>query len=468
MKLKQYSYRAIILLFSFFWFSCEDFIEVDAPSNKLIRSEVFQSDETAQSAMRGIYNELYMAAFSNGGSSSVSVLAGLSGDNLESLSSSNIPRMQFQENEITPDNQKNFELWQGAYHIIYLANSFLEGLSTSEEISSELHSQLEGEARFIRAFSYFYLVNLYGDVPLVLTSDYQDNELASRSAQSDIYDQIISDLQLARNLLGTDYLEEERTQVNQYTATALLARVHLYLEDWSKAESLSTEVIEAETNYEILDNLEEIFLANSREAIWQISPIGDGEMTTHTWDGSIQNIDPVLWFFATVKLPEELYESFDPTDNRLEEWIGYNETIDVYFAQKYKIRNSNDFPIEEYSMVLRLAEQYLIRAEARIRQGSFSEGIEDINVIRHRAGQELISSSNGELQEDFLITIILEERRKEFFTEWGHRWLDLKRTGQTESILGPGNPTWQNTDVLYPIPQEERIKNPNLSQNPGY
>lgn len=467
MIIKKIIYHATLVLISFHFIACEEFITVDAPNNKLIRSEVFKSDETAQSAMRGIYNELYMAAFSNGSRSSVSVLCGLSADNLQSLSTSNIPRMQFQENEITPDNQNNFELWQGAYHIIYLTNSFLEGLYTAEGLSAEIANRLEGEARFIRAFAYFYLVNLYGDVPLILTSNYRDNELASRTEETIIHDQIISDLKEARELLSATYSDGEKTQVNQYAATALLARMYLYLEDWSNAERLSNEVIEADT-YEILENLEEIFLANSTEAIWQISPLGDGEMTTHTWDGAIQNIDPDLWFFATVKLSEGLIEVFEPGDKRLQEWIGYNESLEVYFAKKYKVINSSDFPIKEYSTVLRLPEQYLIRAEARIHQGNLNGAMADINVIRKRAGLELLSSNTVDIKADALMNIVLEERRKEFFTEWGHRWLDLKRTRRSEAILSPGNPSWENTDVLYPIPQQERIKNPNLSQNPGY
>ena len=119
-------------------------------------------------------------------------------------------------------------------------------------------------------------------------------------------------------------------------------------------------------------------------------------------------------------------------------------------------------------MVMRLAEQYLIRAEARIRLDNFAGGIEDINVIRERAGIEFLPSEGGGISKEELIEIMLEERRRELFSEWGHRWFDLKRTGRAEEILGNGSPTWENTDLLYPLPREERMKNPNLTQNPGY
>lgn len=468
MELKQNVYRAIVLLFSFYLFSCEEFIEVDAPNNKLIRSEVFESDETAQSAMKGIYNELFLAAFSNGGRNSVTLLAGLSADNIRNINTSNLTRMEFEQNELLPDNSGNLEIWSSAYNIIYMTNSFIEGLENAENITAELALTLEGESRFVRAFTYFYLVNLYGDVPLVLSTDYQQNELASRNSVTEVYDQIIMDLQRAEDLLGEQYRMGERTNVNHFAATALLARVFLYLDDMEEAEKLSTKVIEANSNYEISGNFDEIFLSNSREAIWQISPIGGGGMITHTNEGNLFIIDPVLSFLASVQLEEDFVDVFEDSDQRLTDWIGYHSGKEAFYSYKYKIRNSSEFPIEEYSMVLRLAEQYLLRAEARARLGDKEGAIEDLDVIRLRAGIQLISESNPEITQEALLDEIMLERRRELFAEWGHRWLDLKRTGGANEVLGSDNPLWDNTDLLYPIPSEERMKNPNLSQNDGY
>lgn len=468
MKIKLYTYPTIIALLSFLLISCEDFVEVPSPNDKLIRDDVFRSEETAISALKGIYNQLFVAAFSNGSRSSVTVLAGLSADNIQSLRTSNVEWMQFQENELTPDNQSNFELWQGAYQIIYLTNSFLEGITSAEDLDADLKLRLEGEARFVRAFTYFYLVNLYGDVPLVLSSNYRDNELAARTPSDEVYNQIIADLETSREVLDNEYSTGEKTQVNYYTATSLLSRVYLYLENWSLAENLSTEVIQANSSYEILNDLNQVFLANSGEAVWQISPLGDGEITTHTNDANFFIIDPALWFFASVKISEDLYSSFDTEDRRLMEWTGYSEPVDANFFHKYKVRYSSEFPIVEYSMVLRLAEQYLIRAETRFKQGNITAGLEDLNVLRERAGIGALSLDNINTEEEELIAIILEERRRELFAEWGHRWLDLKRTEMAKKVLGDKKPSWEQTDLLFPLPQEERLKNPNLSQNPGY
>ena len=228
--------------------SCEDFVEVEAPDNQLIQEVVFNSDDTALSAMTGIYNQLFLAEFSSGHFFSVTILSGLSGGIIENHK--NYPsRIQFEEHQLEPDNADNLYLWSSAYNVIYMTNSMLEGLSGSRNISPALKQQLEGEARFIRAFSYFYLANLYGDVPLLLTTDYNENRLASRDPVADVYLQVIEDLEISREILSPDYFEGERTQVNSYAATALLSRVHLYLENWESAAALSTHVIEATSQY---------------------------------------------------------------------------------------------------------------------------------------------------------------------------------------------------------------------------
>jgi hypothetical protein len=119
-------------------------------------------------------------------------------------------------------------------------------------------------------------------------------------------------------------------------------------------------------------------------------------------------------------------------------------------------------------MVLRLAEQYLIRSEARAMKNNFAGAIEDLDVLRVRAGLPMLSANNEDLSKEELLNTILEERRKELFTEWGHRWLDLKRTNKAENFLSILSEEWNNTDIFYPVPAQERMKNPNLTQNPGY
>ncbi|APS39794.1 RagB/SusD family nutrient uptake outer membrane protein [Salegentibacter sp. T436] len=464
MFIKKRIKQIIVVFIASISIACEDFVEVDAPDYKIIRDDVFSSEETAKSAMTGIYNELITTSFSDGSPYSVTVLGALSGNLLKNIRETNLTRMEFHQHQITSENTSNLFLWNSAYNMVYITNAFLEGLQSSENIGSEVKSQLEGEARFIRAFTYFNLVNLYGDVPLILTTNYKENELAFRTHAEDIYTQITLDLEKTIELLPGEN-GNMRTKVNKYTAMAMLARVHLYNQQWQMAEELSSQVI-SNNSYVLLEELNDVFLANSQEAIWQISPAGRGTATTHTNEGNYFIIDPVFSFLTSVQLDENFIENFNEDDTRFSNWISYNESLNAYFPYKYKIWNSNEQPSTEYSMVLRLAEQFLIRAEARLMQDNFTGAIEDINTIRHRAGLAPLSNTNN-LETEVLLDEIMEQRSKELFTEWGHRWLDLKRTGRYE-VLWENDPLWEDTDLLYPIPAEERMKNPNLTQNPGY
>jgi len=456
------------MAFVFFFTSCEDFLEVEAPDHKIISATVFNNDETAQSAMTGIYNELFRASYSGGWENSVHVLAGLTSDELKAIRINDLSLLEFDENSIQPANERNLSLWASAYSIIYMSNSLLEGLEASQGISQDIKESLEGESKFIRAFTYFYLVNLYGEVPSITTTNYGVNALAPQANIDEIYQQIIDDLTDSVSLLEVTYKENNRIHVNRYAAMALLARVHLYLENWVEAERLSSEVLSATGTYEILSDLDQVFLANSREAIWQISPIGgSGGVFTYTNEASTFIFHPFFPSINKIALRMELVNSFEEEDNRFEHWIGFHESTGNSYAFKYKDRSSMN-NITEYSMVLRFAEQYLIRAEALAMQGKLTEAITDLDVIRERAGLDLISNANMDIDREMLIELIREERKKELFTEWGHRWLDLKRTGMASSIL-PNKPSdWEDTDVLFPIPAQERMKNTNLNQNPGY
>ena len=133
------------------------------------------------------------------------------------------------------------------------------------------------------------------------------------------------------------------------------------------------------------------------------------------------------------------------------------------YPYKYKVRNG--FTVTEYNMVERLAEQYLIRAEARAQQNDISGATADLDTIRVRAGLPVLPIS---LDKATCLLAVEQERRIELFMEWGHRWLDLRRTGRIDAVLGAEKSNWTSTDSLYPIPFKEIQKNVFLTQNPGY
>ena len=448
--------------------SCEDSLEVETPNYMLDSKTVFAEDETAKIALQGLLNQLFNTNFANGAAQSVSFLGGLSADTY-TLSTYTPDLAEFQQNQISPDNNSNLQVWSSAYNTIYQANSLLQGIEDNDLLSSEVVDQIEGSSKFIRAFTYFYLVNLYGDVPLILGTNYQQNALASRFSTENVYTQILKDLESTVSLLGEDYSGGERTQITKFSAIAMLARTHLFLENWEEAEMYSSQVIEASSYYDLLEDPNTVFLANSREAIWQISPIGWGNSFTHTRDGNL--LAKTTTSYNPVVLSEDLVNTFTTDDKRYENWISPFETENdtLYYPYKYKIQyDASGGPSLEYSMVLRLAEQYLIRAEARARLGEISGAIEDLNKIKDRACISPIEISQENLSLNELLEEVLLERRRELFTEWAHRWIDLKRFDRSEVLTNKPNSNWTATSILYPIPNSERMKDPNLTQNPGY
>lgn len=352
-------------------------------------------------------------------------------------------------------------LWDEAYTYIYYANSVLEGLANSDQIRENTAKQLTGEAKFIRAFFHFYLVNLFGDIPYISTTDYLANNVVKRDAVALVYEKIIQDLTDAQALLAEDYSYsgEERVQPNQFAATALLARTYLYTKDWAKAETEASKVIQNTGTYE-LEVLNNVFLKNNSEAIWQLMTV-DGHGRTEEASTYIPVPTP-----RYAVLTDHFVKSFENGDSRRSNWIDsmiYNEVV-YYFPFKYKVSKWDD-PITEYTTILRLAEQYLIRAEARAQQGNITGAQADLNMIRNRAGLENTTATD----QASLLLAIEHERRIELFTEWGHRWFDLIRTGKAGAVLsGFGTKDWQETDMLYPIPQSEIENNLNITQNPGY
>lgn len=443
----------------FVFTSCKKFIEVGYPNDQLNSDIVFSDSSSATSAITGIYSEMLTNRnlFSN---SAITLYGGMSADELYSYGPG--LKEEFSNNQITQANHLNIDnsFWQPAYKYIYSANVAMEKILQSQNLSVSIKDQLTGEAKFIRAFCYFHLVNLFGGVPLITSSKYQDAAAATRATVPEVYALIINDLETAKNLLKSQYVSVERVRPNKWTITAMLSRCYLYTNRWQEAEAEATLIINS-GQYTLESNLNNIFLKSSTEAIWQLKPVRPG---FNTYEGL--EIVPVSNFsYPTYLVTPQLLNTFDSMDNRKNAWIKSrvfnNDTL--YFPYKYKLPEG--VSLTEYYMVFRLAEQYLVRAEAELNQNKLPDAQADINIIRNRAGLVNTTANNSQS----IKLAIEQERRTELFCEWGNRWYDLKRTGRATDILAPvKGATWQLTDVLWPIPQQEINLNPSLTQNPGY
>ncbi len=449
--------------------SCKKLVEVSSPVTSVNSGVVYDSDANASAVLTGIYMNMSKAGISLGsGITSTTLSAGLSSDEIFLIQLANESYFQYASNSLTPISTNS---WSNIYNIIFVANSAIEGLQGSIKLTPAIKAQLLGEAKFIRAFCYFYLVNLYGGIPLAVSTDYKVNSQLSRSSSNDVYERIIGDLKEAQILLNENYVggdgtaSLDRVRPNRGTATAMLARSYLYIKDYANAVLESSKLIENNPLYELVD-LNNVFLKNSKEAIWQIPSVSNG-FYANTPEGREFILDPNYSVIWTVSLQKSLVDSFEPNDKRKIEWV--NSVTDLtnttfYYPFKYKIGNE-DKPAMESSMILRLGEQFLICAEANAELGNISEAERYLNIIRARAGLPSISTSN----QSVLSEAIFEERRNELFIEWGHRWLDLKRKQKADAVLGQfKGDSWTTTDQFYPIPQYDVDRTPNLTQTPGY
>jgi hypothetical protein len=444
--------------------SCDNSLDIRLPNSKITVDQAFADDASANAAMIGVYIDMYDAtSFSSGSNRSFQTLAGLSADELM-----NGPKDQayldFEDSQISVSNSLVLSLWKSMYKTIYDANSVLEGVAQSKSLTDETKDRLTGEALTIRAFTYFYLVNSYGDVPLVTSTNYLHNADLKRETATTVYEQIKSDLQSAEDLLPKTYETSNRVRVVGWAATALLSRVYLFTSDWARAEDKATKVIANNALFSLEPNLNDVFLIGSKEAIFQLKP-PDGNPFTN--EGSV--FGPQDGPSNNVMRPS-FVDSFNDNDLRKTNWIAKlnSQSGVTYLPNKYK-KYQLGTPTTEYSMVMRLTELFLIRAEARARQNKLAEAIADIDRIRLRAGLTLIKESNPQISSDELLLLIDEERKFELFTEWGHRWLDLKRRNRVGEILVQIKPNWIEKDNLYPIPQSEILKNIKLlPQNEGY
>jgi hypothetical protein len=459
--------------------SCKKMLAIDQPINDVTSAQIFSNDLLAESAMAGVYSTLlnvgpiFQVSWSNG---FTTIYCGLSADEFISWGT-NTNNIQFQDNKLLSSNSYfNSAFWDEAYKIIYSSNAIVSGLISATGVHDSVKNELTGEAEMVRAFAYFYVVNVFGEAPLVTTTNYQKTALLPKSPVADIYRLIISDLKDAQSRLPRDYSVGlgERIVPNKYGAAALLARVYLFLGDWPDAVSEADTVIGNGGLYG-LAALNAVFLPNSSEAIWQLKP--------NSSTGSTYNITPEGHAIvprsntthpSLVYIAPQLLNAFDSGDQRRLTWIDSTRYAGKYYYYPFKytqgpgqeVANGN---VLQYYMMLRLGEQYLIRAEAQAHgAGSGIAGsIEDMNLIRTRAG---LSTYSGPMDSTDVLDSIYHERQVELFCEWGHRWLDLNRTGQSATVLGaiPYKQPWSPNDMLYPIPYIELITDPNLVQNPGY
>ncbi|WP_231424704.1 RagB/SusD family nutrient uptake outer membrane protein [Pedobacter sp. Leaf250] len=468
MKIKIYI-KYFLGLVTVVLFGCEKMIEIKTPLNETPSAAVFTQDRTAMAALSGMYAQLTGINTQTVG---LPIYTSLMADDLRYLAAStNI--MEYNANSYTTLTS-SAEAFTDFYQVIYRANAIIEGLTNNRGTSERVSKQLIAEAKLMRAYCYFILVNFHGEVPLVLQTDANITAFLPKAAISDIYGSITSDLIDAKANLLADYsfTTGNRNGVNRFTAAALLARVYLFTGNYQLAETNASEVIQQTALFSMTPTATmgtALFVKNSSESIWQL-PQSVSATTQVTTEGA--SFIPAANNIASLNydLRPSFLNLFGATDRRRTLWMSDLTISGTKYVVPFKFKYRTNAQavtanVTESQIILRLAEQYLIRAEARARLNTnISGALSDLNVTRLRAGLTAITTTDPAL----LLEEIALENRKEFFCEQAFRWFNLKRTGQADVVLPAIKPGWRPAAKLYPIPLSILDTNPNLTPTTGY
>jgi len=448
MKINRYN--ALLIASVILLGACDNFLDV-SPKDSVSDEQTIYDKGSAEAALRGVYSALGSSGYYG---TSFQSIGYLSGDNIQ-WTGSQSQVQEFINHKVKADNATISSAWVAIYQTINRANNVLAKvpLVTDAALTDALRNQVLGEAAFIRGLAYFDLARVWGGVPILTKPTLQagDNTGIARSTADQVYAQALTDLQTAESLLP---LTTDRYRATRKTVWALLARYYLYQKVYDKAEEYAEKLITDNTNYQLLKPYGSFFqndARGTRESVFEIFYNGTTEQNAHRnqWqpqtNGGTRQWAPNDAFVALVNNPA----------------IGGNRSVLVakdnqnrWYGNLY-YRSTPSDP----SYIIRIAELYLIRAEARAQQTKLDDAREDLNAIRDRAG---LAPTDAVTQDEVLLAIE-NERRIEFALE-PHRWFDLVRTDRADDVLSVTDP---NRYVL-PIPADQILADKALEQNLAY
>jgi tetratricopeptide (TPR) repeat protein len=432
---------------------CKKFLTVQ-PVNEVSDAATIVDATSSETAVRGIYRT--MAQNYYGGL--FETFGYLGGDDIVWTGSQAVIQ-QFISHSITSDNGNLETVWSGIYQTINGANNVIAKVPKviDPTFTAGQQNQLTGEGYFVRALAYFDLARCWGGVPITLTpttTATQKNGIP-RSTLAQTYAQVLSDLNAADSLLLTPTAQNP-VRANKETAWALKARYYLYQKDWVNAEAYANKVIADNNNYELLTPFSSWFYPASavatKESVFELSYNSTYQNSSRGYwqppaNGGTRQWAPNAGLVALLNNPQ--------IGGGRSALIGVVSATNTYYGNLF-YRS----PATDPSYIIRIAEVYLIRAEARAQQNELSGALADLNAIRARAG---LPNSTAVAQSDILLAIE-QENRVEFALE-PHRWFDLVRTGRAQAVLGVSDPN----QLLFPIPITEiQLSNGILTQNPGF
>lgn len=497
----KYVFVSLILI-SLFFSQCTKLEE--APQGLLAPESFFKSPPDVEAAVLGAYAEWATVPLGRDLQLTLMLRSDMAdiGDR-----NTNGNRIAINDFAMDANNTLVRDVWRYLYRSIAAANTAIAG-SRIADGDATLLAQYEAEGRFIRAFSYYFLVRLFGDVPYLAKSVESATELesSSRTSEDEIYTYLIEDLIFAKENLPDTHQGDVRNRATAGTAATVLAEVYLTREAYADAANEARNIINNADryNYRLEADYQDLYngdLAGSiREIIFSID-------WHNTLDANNYNVD---WLIAQTRIrdygPRSLsvpvpslgvYQAWDDRDYRKQ--VAFEDTVVVggvptaltdtkftaprpHIAKYFRFpgpqdggddrRGDLDYIFYRYADVLLIAAEAIAESE-----GATAEAIGYFNQIRERArfNGERAGVFPEDVQEgiskEAFIDLVREERRLELSFEF-KRWFDIKRWGiLMEAFTLPGSfenwPVDPQRDYLFPIPQTE-VDVTGFTQNTGY
>jgi len=480
--------------------SCDDFLEVPSETN-LTSATFFQSQNDFEKAVNGAYAPLRGLFASGANAATGSWLMGeMHSDNTRYKYNPNFRATIDQENiadfTVIPTNSAALNKYRGYYSIVARANQILSSIDDID-FDVAVKDNLKGEALFLRALSYFDLVQYFGRIPLHLEPSTSLTDVAlPLSEVSDIYTQIISDATQAASLLPVKSVQQPG-RATSGAAKTLLGNVYVVQEDWSAAETILKEVVNS-GEYTLVANYADVFRTtnkNNSESVFEVQyrqgqdgyssnfvysffpmPITAPELTATMANYGVTPaaVNGLVQEGYNIPSPD-IIAAYEVGDERKAASIGTATAggVDYPFILKYLHPHTTAALTDDNWPIYRYAEVLLFLAEALDEQGKSAEALPYLNEVRDRAGLDDIGATTN------LRDVIFNERRVELAFE-NKRWLDLVRTGRAVDVItafgakvkanpvnyyfppgqAPVPAAFTQIDLTFPLPADEALLTP--------
>lgn len=429
--------------------SCDSILN-QTPANYVSDSGIIVDEASAKAALNGVYHRLAANEYYGGGIFNAAIY--LSGDNVTWTGSLNY-YYDYNTHQYGADNQLLASAWNAIYSTVNQANQVIDKVALLNNVSNTQKVRIISEATLIRSLAFFDLARTWGNVPLIREATSSPTQFSGvkQTDAKEVYREVITDV---KSIYDGLFAIADRAHVSKATADAFLARVYLYSEDWDSAEKYATRLIE-NTNYELVGYPTFMKQKQSSESIWEL-----------TYSSSFQNNHSYYWLSSNNGGRHEWGPSKELVKLLSDPLIGgarkafYSDLstaqVPDYYVGNLYYRSTGDDP----AYLFRIAEQYLIRAEARIKKSTpdIVGALADLNAVRRRSGVPDFNSQHV----SEIIQAIEDENRVEFALE-PHRWFDLVRTHRATSVLGI-----KEYQTKFPIPYNDILADPDLVQNENY